>query len=73
MANTPAATPTFENVGPLFNDATRFLEGGLWQNVVGALQQRPNAHSPLSRHGGPLRLNVPRVRPIWPTRREGLH
>jgi hypothetical protein len=28
------ATPTFADAGTLFNDATRFLEGGLWQNAV---------------------------------------
>jgi len=30
---TPAA-PAFADLGVIFNDATRFLEGGLWQNVV---------------------------------------
>ena len=33
MATTNAA-PTFADAGTLFNDATRFLEGGLWQNAV---------------------------------------
>ena len=33
MATTDA-TPTFADAGTLFNDATRFLEGGLWQNTV---------------------------------------
>ena len=31
---TTNATPTFADAGTLFNDATRFLEGGLWQNTV---------------------------------------
>src|SRR5664279_6258528 len=33
---TPPATtaPAFADLGVMFNDATRFLEGGLWQNVV---------------------------------------
>ncbi len=33
---TPPATtaPAFADLGVVFNDATRFLEGGLWQNVV---------------------------------------
>ena len=34
MATTNATTPTFADAGTLFNDATRFLEGGLWQNTV---------------------------------------
>jgi hypothetical protein len=28
------AAPAFADLGVMFNDATRFLEGGLWQNVV---------------------------------------
>jgi hypothetical protein len=31
---TPNATPTFADAGTLFDDATRFLEGGRWQSVV---------------------------------------
>ena len=31
---TTNTTPTFADAGTLFNDATRFLEGGLWQNTV---------------------------------------
>ena len=31
---TTNATPTFADAGTLFNEATRFLEGGLWQNTV---------------------------------------
>jgi hypothetical protein len=31
---TTNATPTFADAGTLFNDATRFLEDGLWQNAV---------------------------------------
>ena len=27
-------TPTFAQAGAVFNDATRLLEGGLWQNIV---------------------------------------
>jgi hypothetical protein len=32
--STPAAAPAFADLGVMFNDATRFLEGGLWKNVV---------------------------------------
>lgn len=31
---TTNATPTFADAGTLFNDATRFLKGGLWRNAV---------------------------------------
>lgn len=31
---TATTTPAFSDLGATFNDATRFLEGGLWQNVV---------------------------------------
>ncbi len=31
---TTNATPTFADAGTLLNDATRFLESGLWQNAV---------------------------------------
>ncbi|MGZ3287906.1 MAG: hypothetical protein ACXU87_07700, partial [Xanthobacteraceae bacterium] len=30
----PPAAPAFSDLGLTFNDATRALEGGLWQNVV---------------------------------------
>ncbi|MGB8398366.1 hypothetical protein, partial [Bradyrhizobium sp.] len=30
----PAPAPAFSDLGATFNDATRALEGGLWQNVV---------------------------------------
>src|SRR5947209_20251576 len=30
----PAPAPDFATLGASFNDATRALEGGLWQNVV---------------------------------------
>lgn len=30
----PAAAPAFSDLGATFNDGTRALEGGLWQNVI---------------------------------------
>lgn len=34
MATATTTTPAFSDLGATFNDATRFLEGGLWQNAV---------------------------------------
>jgi hypothetical protein len=38
-----ADTPTFANLGLTFNDATRALEGGLWQNPLNEGNQGPGS------------------------------
>src|SRR5580704_5928929 len=40
---TSTTTPTFADLGTTFNDATRFLEGGLWQNAVQEGAQGPGS------------------------------
>jgi hypothetical protein len=46
-AGAPAAVPDFAALGAIFNDATRALVGGLWQN---ALEKGSQGHGSVSRY-----------------------
>jgi hypothetical protein len=47
----PSPAPTFADLGATFNDATRALVGGLWQNVV---EEGGQGHGSIGRYTGDL-------------------